>query len=178
VTRSTKRSAKGELVFTSFLFVVGVIVLWDASQLPELGIADFVGSGTFPSIVGWALVVLAGIQLVSVFRGDLGQPEEVEGARIETKIYWKPFLMMLGGLLFFAFSVSIIGFPIAATVLFTSVVYALKPGATKWFVVVPIAAATALVTHFGFTLGLQIDLPLWLDFNNFGTTEVIVEEDW
>ncbi len=84
---------------------------------------------------------------------------------------------MLGGLLFFAVSVSIIGFPIAATVLFTSVVYALKPGKTKWFVAVPIAAATALVTYFGFTLGLQIDLPLWLDLN-FGTTEVIVEEDW
>jgi hypothetical protein len=62
--------------------------------------------------------------------------------------------------------------------LFTSVVYALKPGETKWFVVVPIAAATALVTYFGFTAGLQIDLPLWLDFDNFGTTEVIVEEDW
>jgi putative tricarboxylic transport membrane protein len=177
VTRSNKRSAKGELVFTSFLFVVGVVVLWDASQLPELGIADFVGSSTFPSIVGWILVVLAGIQLVSVVRGNLGQPEEVEGARIETKIYLKPFLLMLGGLLFFALTVSLIGFPIAATVLFTLVVYALKPGETKWFVVVPIAAATAVVTYFGFTFGLQIDLPAGFN-TNFGTSEVIVEEDW
>ena len=177
MTRSNKRSAKGELVFTSFLFVVGVVVLWDASQLPELGIADFVGSSTFPSIVGWILVVLAGIQLVSVVRGNLGQPEEVEGARIETKIYLKPFLLMLGGLLFFALTVSLIGFPIAATVLFTLVVYALKPGETKWFVVVPIAAATAVVTYFGFTFGLQIDLPAGFN-TNFGTSEVIVEEDW
>jgi putative tricarboxylic transport membrane protein len=177
VTRSTKRSAKGELVFTSFLFAVGVVVLWDASQLPELGIADFVGSSTFPSIVGWVLVVLAGIQLVLVARGNLGEAEEVEGARIETRVYWKPFLIMLGGLLIFAFGVPFIGFPIAATVLFTMVVYALKPGAAKWFVVIPIAAATALVTYFGFTLGLQIDLPFGFDFN-FGPTEVIVEEDW
>jgi putative tricarboxylic transport membrane protein len=177
VTRSTKRSAKGELVFTSFLFAVGVLVLWDASQLPQLGIADFVGSSTFPSIVGWVLVALAGIQLVSVIRGNLGQPEEVEGARIETKVFWKPFLLMLGGLLFFALGVPYLGFPIAATVLFTMVVYALKPGKTKWFVVVPIAAAIALVTYFGFTLGLQIDLPLWLNFD-FGPAEVVVEEDW
>jgi len=177
VTRSNKRSAKGELVFTSFLFVVGVVVLWDASQLPELGIADFVGSSTFPSIVGWILVALAGIQLVSVVRGNLGQPEEVEGARIETRIYLKPFLLMLGGLFFFALTVSLIGFPIAATVLFTMVVYALKPGETKWFVVVPIAAATAVVTYFGFTFGLQIDLPAGFN-TNFGTSEVIVEEDW
>ena len=178
MTSSNKRSAKGELVFTSFLFAVGVVVLWDASQLPQSRIADFVGSSTFPSIVGWVLMALAVMQLISVARGNVGQPDEVEGARIETKIYLKPFLIMLGGLLFFAVSVSIVGFPIAATVLFTSVVYALKPGETKWFVVVPIAAATALVTYFGFTAGLQIDLPLWLDFNNFGTTEVIVEEDW
>lgn len=177
MTRSNKRSAKGELVFTSFLFVVGVIVLWDASRLPELAFADFVGSGTFPSIVGWILVALSGIQLISVLRGNLGQPEEVEGARIETNIYLKPFLLMLGGLLFFALTTSIIGFPIAATVLFTLVVYALKPGEAKWYVVVPIAAATALVTFFGFTLGLQIDLPIGFDFN-FGTSEVIVEEDW
>lgn len=177
MTPSTKRSAKGELVFTSFLFAVGVVVLWDASQLPELGIADFVGSSTFPSIVGWVLVALAGIQLVLVLRGNLGQPEEVEGARIETKVFWKPFLLMLGGLLLFALGVPYIGFPIAATILFTVVVYALKPGKTKWFVVIPIAAATALVTYFGFTLGLQIELPFGFDFN-FGPTEVIVEEDW
>jgi putative tricarboxylic transport membrane protein len=84
---------------------------------------------------------------------------------------------MLGGLVFFALTVSLIGFPIAATVLFTMVVYALKPGETKWFVVVPIAAATAVVTYFGFTLGLQIDLPAGFN-TNFGTSEVIVEEDW
>lgn len=177
MTRSNKRSAKGELVFTSFLFVVGVVVLWDASQLPELGIADFVGSGTFPSIVGWVLVALSGVQLLSVLRGDLGQPEEVEGARIETKIYFKPFLLMLGGLFIFALGVPYLGFPIAATILFTMVVYALKPGKAQWFVVLPIAAATALVTYLGFTQGLQIDLPLWLNFD-FGPAEVIVEEDW
>jgi putative tricarboxylic transport membrane protein len=177
VTRSNKRSAKGELVFTSFLFVAGVVVLWDASQLPESTIAEFVGSSTFPSIVGWILVALSTAQLFSVARGNLGQPEEVEGARIETKIYIKPFLLILGGLLFFALTISIVGFPIAATVLFSSVVYALKPGEAKWFVVIPIAAATALVTFYGFTLGLQIDLPFGFN-SNFGTSEVIVEEDW
>jgi putative tricarboxylic transport membrane protein len=178
VTLSTKRSAKGELVFTSFLFAVGAVVIWDAGQLPQSGIADFVGSATFPSIIGWLIIALSVLQLVSVLRGNLGQPEEVEGTKLETKIYPKPFLIMLAGLLFFAIGVPIVGFPLAATVLFTLVVYALNTKKTKWFVVVPIAAATALVTYFGFTLGLQIDLPLWIDFNNFGTTEVIVEEDW
>jgi putative tricarboxylic transport membrane protein len=177
VTLSNKRSAKGELVFTSFLFVAGVVVLWDSSQLPELQFADFVGSGTFPSIIGWILVALSGLQLISVARGNLGQPEKVDGARLESKLHWKPFLLMLSGLLFFALGISIVGFPISATVLFTMVVYALSTGKTKWFIAIPIAAATTAVVYFGFVYGLQIDLPLGFDFN-FGTTEVIVEEDW
>ena len=177
MTLSNKRSAKGELVFTSFLFVVGVVVLWDATQLPELTFADFVGSGTFPSIVGWILVALSGLQLISVARGNLGEPEEVDGARLESKTRWKPFLLMLSGLLFFALGISIVGFLVSATVLFTLVVYALGAGKTKWFIAIPIAAVTAVVVYLGFTLGLQINLPLGFDFN-FGTSEVIVEEDW
>ena len=57
------------------------------------------------------------------------------------------------------------------------VVYALDIERTKWFIAIPIAAATAAVVYLGFTYGLQIDLPLGFNFN-FGTTEVIVEEDW
>lgn len=172
-----KRSAKGELVFTSFLFVAGVVVLWDASQLPELQMADFVGSRTFPSIIGWVLVVLSIIQLIAVFRGDLGEPEEIEGGSADRKIHLKPFLMMIIGLVFFAIGVPIIGFLISATVLFTLVVFALNPNKTRWFVAVPIAAAVAAAVYFGFTLGLQIDLPWGFDFN-FGSSEVVVEEEW
>ena len=172
-----KRSAKGELVFTSFLFVSGVVVLWDASQLPELQMADFVGSRTFPSIIGWVLVALSIIQLIAVFRGDLGEPEEIEGGQADRVLHFKPFLMMLAGLIFFALGVPIFGFIIAATVLFTLVVFALNPKKTKWFIALPIAAAVAVVVYFGFTLGLQLELPWGFDFN-FGSSEVVVEEEW
>lgn len=171
------RSAKGELVFTSFLFLAGVVVLWDASQLPELAFADFVGTRTFPSIIGWLLIVLSALQLISVLRGNLGEPEEVEGGQVESKLRLRPFFLMLAGLLVFAFGLPIIGFPISATILFTLVVYALNPVKTKWFIAIPIAAATAAVIYFGFTLGLQIDLPWGFDFN-FGSSEVVVEEEW
>ena len=172
-----KRSAKGELVFTSFLFVAGVVVLWDASQLPELQMADFVGSKTFPSIIGWVLVVLSIIQLIAVFRGDLGEPEDIEGGQADRKLRFKPFLLMIAGLIFFAFGVPIVGFIISATVLFTLVVFALNPKKTKWFIAIPIAAAVAVVVYLGFTLGLQLELPWGFDFN-FGSSEVVVEEEW
>jgi putative tricarboxylic transport membrane protein len=84
---------------------------------------------------------------------------------------------MISGLLVFAFGLPIIGFPISATILFTLVVYALNPVKTKWFIALPIAAATAAVVYFGFTLGLQIELPWGFNFD-FGSSEVVVEEEW
>jgi putative tricarboxylic transport membrane protein len=177
VILAKKRSAKGELVFTSFLFLAGVVVLWDASQLPELASADFVGTKTYPSIVGWLLVILSVLQLISVARGNLGEPEGVEGGQVESKLRLRPFFLMIAGLLVFALGLPVIGFPIAATILFTLVVYALNPVKTKWFIAVPIAAATAAVVYFGFTIGLQIDLPWGFNFD-FGPAEVVVEEDW
>ena len=174
---SKTRSAKGELVFTSFLFLAGVVVLWDASQLPELAFADFVGTRTFPSIIGWLLVVLSALQLISVLRGNLGEPEGVEGGQLDSKLRLKPFFLMISGLLVFAFGLPIIGFLISATILFTLVVFALNPVKTKWFIAVPIAAATAAAVYFGFTLGLQIELPWGFNFD-FGSSEVVVEEEW
>lgn len=170
------RSAKGELVFTSFLFVAGVLTLWDASQLPDISGADFVGSATFPSIIGGSLVALSIIQLISVARGNLGEPEGIEGGEADNKVHLRPLILMLTGMLVFAIGLPYIGFPTSATILFTLVVYALNIKKTKWFIVVPIAAVFALAIYVSFTYGLQIKLPFGFDFNFGG--EVVVEEEW
>lgn len=172
-----KRSAKGELVFTSFLFVVGVVVLWDASQLPESSMADVIKSSTFPSIIGIFLVLLSVLQLISVARGNLGEPEGIEGGKADSKVHTKPLVLMISGLAIFALGIKFIGFPLSATALFSLVVYSLATKKPKWYVVIPIAAAFAAAIYFGFTLGLQIKLPWGFDFN-FGSSEVVVEEEW
>lgn len=172
-----KRSAKGELVFTSFLFVAGVVVLWDASQLPDAMGVDFVGTKTFPSIIGSILVVLSILQLISVARGNLGEPEGIEGGQADNRVHLKPLLMMVAGLLAFALGLQIIGFILSATILFSSVVFALNTKKTKWFVVILIAAAFSAILYVAFNYGLQIKLPLGFDFN-FGSGEVVVEEEW
>jgi putative tricarboxylic transport membrane protein len=177
VNLNQKRSAKGELVFTSFLFVVGVVVLIDASQLPASNTADVVASSTFPSIIGALLVLLSILQLISVARGNFGEPEEIEGGIADSRSHLKPFALVTAGLVLFAAGIKFVGFPIAATTLFTLVVYALTPGKTKWFIAIPIAAAFAVTIYIGFTLGLKINLPFGFDFN-FGSGEVVVEEEW
>lgn len=172
-----KRTAMGELVFTSFLFVAGVVVLWDASQLPESMMADFVGSKTFPSIIGWAMVILAALQLISVARGNLGEPESIEGGESDARIHWKPFLMMVAGLLIFAIGLPFIGFPLASAITFILIVYALNPNKTKWYKVVLIAVGFSAVIYIGFVYALQINLPLGFDFNQT-SHEVVVDEEW
>jgi putative tricarboxylic transport membrane protein len=176
VILKNSRSAKGELVFTSFLFVVGAITLWDATQLPETSGADFVGSATFPSIIGGALVVLSLLQLISVARGNLGEPEGIEGGEADNTVHLRPLILMLAGMLVFAVGLPYIGFPISATVLFTLVVYALNIKKSKWYVIVPIALGFAMVIYVAFNFGLQIKLPFGFDFNFGG--EVVVEEEW
>jgi putative tricarboxylic transport membrane protein len=178
VTQRNKRSAKGELVFTSFLFVAGLIVLWDASRLPELQIADFTGTKLFPSIIGGLLVFLSFVQLILVLRGNVAEPEEIEGGVADGKVHWKPFFLVLGGLLFFALTVKILGFIVSATILFTMVVYALNTKKTRWYVAIPIALAVAGVTYLGFKEGLQVDLPFGFDFNFSPADDVVVEEEW
>jgi putative tricarboxylic transport membrane protein len=177
VNLKNKRSAKGELVFTSFLFVVGVVVLFDAAQLPKSSTADVIASSTFPSMIGALLIGLSIIQLISVARGNLGEPEEIEGGTKDNTPHFKPFALVTAGLVLFAAGVKFVGFPISATVLFSLVVYALNPTKTKWYVAIPIAAAFAVAIFVGFTLGLKINLPWGFDFN-FGSGEVVVEEEW
>lgn len=171
-----KRSAKGELVFTSFLFVAGTVTIWDATQLPKAQGADFVGSSTFPAIIGAILVALSLVQLISVSRGNLGEPEGIEGGEADSKRHVRPLIAMLAGMLVFAIGLPFIGFPISATILFSLVVSALNPKKTKWYIAVPVAALFAAVIYVGFTYGLQIKLPFGFDFNFSG--EVVVEEEW
>jgi len=172
-----KRSAMGELVFTSFLFVAGVVVLWDASQLPESMMADFVGSKTFPSIIGWVMVILSALQLISVARGNLGEPEGIEGGEPDAKIHWKPFALMVLGLLIFALGLPVIGFPLSSTITFVLIVYALNPNKTKWYKALLIGSTFSAVIYLSFVYALQIDLPLGFDFNQT-SQEVGVDEEW
>jgi putative tricarboxylic transport membrane protein len=177
VSLEKKRSAKGELVFTSFLFVAGVVVLWDASQLPDAMGVDFVGTKTFPSIIGAILVALSLIQLISVARGNVGEPEGIEGGEADSKVHFKPLLLMLAGLLAFAIGLQYIGFLLSSTILFSLVTFALNRKKTKWYVIILIAAGFSVLLYVAFNYGLQIKLPLGFDFN-FGSSEVVVEEEW
>lgn len=158
----TKQSAKGELVFTSFLFVAGATVFWDTMNLATTAVDGVIGPKVFPFIIAISLMVLSSLQLISVIRGNLGKPEDIEGGTQVSKPNWKGLGIVIGALVAFILLQEIIGFMISATILFFSVAWTL--GERKWLRLLLISIAISVAIYFGFTAGLQLNLPLGFEF--------------
>ena len=172
ILNSTKE-AKGELVFTSFLFALSIVVLIDTINMTESNVVGFVGPKVFPFAIGIALFVLSGLQIVSVLRGERGTPEGVEGGQQVEKPVWRPFIQVLFAVIAYAALIDWLGFLIMGPVLFFTIAHAL--GATKKLKLAVISVVLAVIVFVGFTQGLRLYLPLGFDFIN--QISPSVEED-
>jgi putative tricarboxylic transport membrane protein len=161
LTNSPKTIAKGELVFTSFLFVVSVVVLVDTAGIQQTEAVGFVGPEVFAYMVGGLLFVLSGLQILAVLRGDRGTPEGVEGGVAVGDAKWKSFGLLVAGLLAYTALLEILGFPIMGAVLFFMVAWAL--GARPRLRLGLITLVVSALIFVGFNEGLQLQLPSGLD---------------
>ena len=180
---STKSAAKGELVFTSFLFVVAVVVLVDTMGMTKSNAVGFVGPEVFAYIVGGLLLVLSGAQIIAVLRGERGTPEGVEGGVAVSDPNWKAFGLLAAALVLYSLLMPILGFPIMGAVLYFMVAKAI--GAKHNLRTAGIAVFISLAIFFAFNEGLQLQLPSGLDtvenilnpVNENAPTEEIVDEN-
>lgn len=180
---SNKSAAKGELVFTSFLFVVAVVVLVDTFGMTKSNAVGFVGPEVFAYIVGVLLLVLSGAQIIAVLRGERGTPEGVEGGVAVSDPNWKAFGLLAAALVLYSFLMPILGFPIMGAVLYFMVATAI--GAKHNLRTAIIAVLLSAAIFFAFNEGLQLQLPSGLDtVDNIlnpapenGPTEEIVDEN-
>jgi putative tricarboxylic transport membrane protein len=170
---NSAKEAKGELVFTSFLFALSIVVLVDTINLTESNVVGFVGPKVFPFAIGIALFVLSGLQIVSVLRGERGTPEGVEGGQQVEKPVWRPFIQVVIAVIAYAALIDLLGFLRLGPVLFFTIAHAL--GATKKLKLAIVSIVLAVVVFFGFTQGLRLYLPLGFDFIN--QVDPSVEED-
>ncbi len=161
MTNSSKTAAKGELVFTSFLFVVAVTVLVDTAGMTKSNAVGFVGPEVFAYMVGGLLLVLSGAQIIAVLRGERGTPEGVEGGVAVSDPNWKAFGILISGVVLFAFLMPIIGFPIMGAVLYFLVAKAI--GAKHTLRTAIIAVLLSASVFIAFNEGLQLQLPSGLD---------------
>jgi putative tricarboxylic transport membrane protein len=166
-------AAKGELVFTSFLFLAGIVVLTDTALLRETGVLSYVSPKIFAFAVGFMLTVLPIVQIIQVLRGNLGVPEGIEGGEVSETVNWFSLALAIGALVFYVTFIEILGFIIAAGVLFMGLAYAL--GATKILRTALIAFSVSIIVFFSFTQLLQVPLPLGFDFL---TGNASIDQEW
>ena len=180
---SNKSAAKGELVFTSFLFVVAVVVLVDTAGMTKSNAVGFVGPEVFAYIVGGLLFVLSGAQIIAVLRGERGTPEGVEGGVAVSDPNWKAFGILAAALVLYTLLMPILGFPIMGAVLYFMVAKAI--GAKHNLRTAVIAVLLSITIFFAFNEGLQLQLPSGLDtverimnpVDENAPTEEIVDEN-
>lgn len=107
------------------------------------------------------MFLLSSVQVVAVLRGQRGTPESVEGGEVVEEAKWKPFGLVLAGLVQYTVFLEILGFPIVGTILFFLVAKAL--GAPKFLKTAVISLLTTIAVFITFTQGLQLHLPSGLE---------------
>ncbi len=170
----TNKVSKGELVFTSFLLAIALVVLWDAITLKEVGLNVIVGPRAFAIAIGSILLLLSSLQLFAVLRGHKGEPEGIEGGELIEKSNWKSLAMVIGAFLFHIFALETFGFILATVPLFFLIAFAL--GERRIIRTAIIAVLITVATFFVFTEGLQLELPIGFEFLD-PPAEVIIDEN-
>jgi putative tricarboxylic transport membrane protein len=158
---STRLKGRSELGVAALLGAVGAFVLFDAVRLVvPYSQSDPVGPKTLPIIVGTLLLVCAVMLAVNVLRGGRGEAEAGEDVDLSHPSDWKTVLPLAGAFIANILLIDWAGWVISGTVLFWGSVWAL--GSRHYLRDGLISLALALLSFYGFYLGLGIALPAGL----------------
>lgn len=164
--RAVRIQRRAEFVFAGFALAIGVFVLIGANSIRATGAGVQVGPKVFPYLVSGILIVSAIMVLVDIWRGRLGPQEEAEDADATATTDWLTLAKLTSFVVAHLFLISVIGWPLAAALLFGGVAWTL--GARKWWVGVLIGLGLGLTVQFVFGGLLGLSLPLgpllaWLE---------------
>jgi putative tricarboxylic transport membrane protein len=152
---------RAELGVVLLLGAAGVLVFLDANRLvTPYSQSDPVGPKTVPYIVAGLLVACAVLLAVNVIRGGQGEAEGGEDVDLTHPADWKTILPLAGAFILNILLIDWAGWVISGTVLFWGSVLAL--GSRHYVRDGIISLALALLTFYGFYLGLGIALPAGL----------------
>jgi putative tricarboxylic transport membrane protein len=158
---SSRLKGRSELGVAALLGAAGALVLLDAARLvTPYSQSDPVGPKTLPIIVGALLLVSAVMLAVNVLRGGHGEAEAGEDVDLSHPADWKTVLPLAGAFIANILLIDWAGWVISGTVLFWGSVWAL--GSRHYVRDGFISLALALLTFYGFYLGLGIALPAGL----------------
>ena len=152
-----KKGAKGELAFAGSLFVFGLATAVNTrlEELPHLNLT--VSPRLFPYLFSFALIILSGILIVKVLRGDLAEPEGMEGSEGSEETDRRVFAIVLASLLAFLLLVESAGFIVAGSVTFFGITVAFEY--KRYIRAALVAIVFCTVIYVSFTHYLHVQLP-------------------
>lgn len=146
---ATRRRPDGAaLVIAPVLFVLAVVIWWDASRLALMSNYARIGPATVPHMVAIGLALLAIWTAFEAWRGDFPEREPVEV---------KPVVFIVAGLAAQMLLLKTAGFSIATGALFALTAFGL--GRRKLWISLPIGIAFSFVVWIIFGRVLQLSLP-------------------
>lgn len=141
----------------AFVTIVGIVVLVDALGL-DAGFADQpVQPYAFSYAIGSVLVVLGVLMAVATWRGDVAQPEEGEDVDLSGGLDWPTLLQLVAVIVVVVALINWLGWAIMGAFLFAASARIL--GSRRLLLDVGVGIALALLTWYGFYVGLGIPIP-------------------
>ena len=142
----------------AFLAVVGVLVLVDAARTGSATSSnDPIGPRPVPILIGVLLLVVALVYTIDVARGGRAEPEGGEDVDPDSRVDWRTVALVVAAFALNAVLIEPLGWVISGSLLFWSAAFAL--GARRHVVSLGVAVALALITFYGFAIGLGVNLP-------------------
>lgn len=140
------------------LALVGLVVIWDATRIGAATSSnDPVGPRALPFVVGGALLLIAALYALDVFRGGVGEQEAGEDIELGHPADWRTVGMLAGAFLLNALLIEPLGWVISGALLFALSAFAL--GNRHHVRGLAIGVALSLATFYAFAIGLGVSLP-------------------
>jgi putative tricarboxylic transport membrane protein len=137
---------------------LGVLLLIDAARIPHVTSSnDPLGPRPVPMVLGLLLLLTAAIYAIDVWRGGVGHAEEGEDVDLGTRADWKTVLLLIVVFGANALVIDWLGWVISGSLLFWGCAFAL--GNRHHIRGLVIGVALALITFYGFAIGLGVNLP-------------------
>jgi putative tricarboxylic transport membrane protein len=144
---------------------VGAFLLVQTASLNVPANANTIGPKFFPTVVGLLLVVVGAVFAWQSARGVRAEPEADEDVDTDAPADWRALGLIAAALAVHVVLLLLVGYVIAAAVLFWGAAFALgsrapgRPGVVLGLRNAAIAVVLAVVLYVAFTRGLGLDLP-------------------
>lgn len=146
---ATKRRPNGAaFIVASILAALGALLIWQGFAIPDKGGYAGIGSGALPKFIGYGLLVLAALHVVSGLRDAapaMARPQLIP-------VFWT-----IAGLGLQVILLKPLGFSIASALLFACT--AAGFGKTKFALTLPVGLALSLLIYGVFDQLLRLKLP-------------------